>query len=655
MPLRKLKGEVACDTETTGLSPWHGDLPYAFSFCDADGETAFIRWRINPWTRQPESNEIDLQHLRRFFGDPKITKVFWNANFDVRMLERIGVLVRGPIREGMFALHVLRTDEQNFRLKRCAKARCDIDDDDEADLRAATIKARRVAKRKGWKIATVRAAGDDVVAADYWLAPWKLLRKYAVLDAVRTSMLWQLTKHALKEEKLWRFYLDVEMALWPVVYEMESRGVVIDQETTKHELAVQSNKAMCALKAIRRVSGRKFNPASPPQLGKLLYQKLRLPVGARTGTGQPSSSWSDLRHLKHPIIQEIAAYRTASKACSTYYQNYLEEARWEPEAKAWVLHPNFQQIGPVTGRFSCRRPNMQNVADDLGTRSALPIQARMCFMPRAGYFWLMADYNQIEIRIFGDIAEDKIMLNALRAGRDLHGETANRVWGGDGNPRAVQAALQALQTADSSRAEDWLRRFDFNIVQAEASIRKRTHRSKAKMLFFGKMYGLGAKSAAPLLDCTIQEAAEILDEYDRAFPSFRPTMEKIGALAVEKGYVETAFGRRIQINRSKSYVATNYYVQGSAADVLKIAMLRVARMFEETGVDARLLLTIHDELVSEWKEESATPALMRRKAIIMEKVGAERFSIELPVDLQLVRKNWAIKEEFPYLWRVEKS
>ncbi len=341
------------------------------------------------------------------------------------------------------------------------------------------------------------------------------------------------------------------------------------------------------------------------------------------------------------------------------------------DPEGWALHPDFHQMGPVTGRFSCREPNLQNVANALTTRSPMPIQARTPFGPRPGYVWYGIDYSQLEVRIFADVAQEPTMLAAIASGRDMHTECTNKAWGGEGNPAAIRAAIHALEldgTGDHSQeeiqriwrengllhmrdlrklkqrdkdkiAEQWLAIHGYDIVKAEKSLDKKTSRAKAKMILFAKIFGGGPNAIKDLLWCSYDEALQFLADYDTAFPHIVGYIDELSRQARKDKCIHNRYGRRLGVISDKAYRAVNYMVQGSAADLLKRSMRETHKFLKASGADAHIVLSIHDEIMFEIRRTHATRRLLGSLVEIMEDHGGA-FAVSTPVEVKKITHTW---------------
>lgn len=668
-----LNSAIAVDTETTGLSAWHGDMPFAVSMCNESGETWYCQWDVDPFTREVYPDDEELDFVAQVISDKNIPKVMHNAKFDVRMLDRAyDIPLRGELHETMFAAHVVNALEHTFALKPLSDKYLGINDQDQKDLLKQVNSCRIKAKKLGWSI-------HESNRADYWLPrqmgrePDNLCEKYAVQDAERTMLLWLMYKGALTELDNWDAYYR-EMALWPVNYQMESRGVYLDTEKNAKEIREHSNRSAHELTQLQMMLGwdRPFEPTKDADvIAALRFLKIR--IKQFTATGRVAVGFDALEeYLEVPFVQHLIKYRSAQKALS-FFTNYQKKSVKEQfgDQVLSIVHPDFVQVGPKTSRFSCRNPNLQNVPNAVTTRSREPIQARGPFGPRPGYFWYCNDYSQLEVRIFAHVSKDETMARAIELGLDMHTECANKAWGGRGNQAAINTAVEALELRqpfpscdevedtwgklgwdpEKARSLDreaiankWLSKFDYLITEAEGSLGKKTSRARAKLVLFAKLYGGGPDAIKDLLEVSRDEAADFLADYDVALPGIVRYIKMLSAQARKEGAIRNCYGRYVPIDPEFTYRAVNYMVQGSAAELLKRAMVRCHEFLRSTGLDAHLLMTIHDELVFEIKKEHAKLWLIRRLKEIMEDHEGI-FDVHLPTEMSRVRVSWAEKEK----------
>jgi len=615
MPLDRIpKGKViACDTETTGVYPWTGARPFYFSFCNPEGETGRFRWKVDPFTRKPIPIEADIRQMKDFFEDERITKVFHVSKFDIRMLQFTGIEVRGRVEDTYFAAHTLRTNEMTHALKPLAKKYVGFSDADEKTLDKEVSRLRRKAKAKGWNIGQKGRDGKNPIKTDMWLASDEFLDPYGCGDVERTILLWKVFEDALNNDPACRKFYERELRLQKVTMEMEARGVRVKHEIIVKEIKNQNAEIERCKKILQKEIGQDFNSNSPLQVSAYIYKTLGMPVRHWTDSGQPSVDAKALQEIDHPTVKVLRQHNSAEKAISNFFQKYLDTAVLDEEG-CWILHPDFNQVGPATGRYSCRNPNLQNAANALSTRSDIPIQARTPFCPRPGYVWLSADYSGEEIWIFADGSNGDAMLRALYDGRDLHSDAARFIWGDE--------------QVDREKREG-----------------RKTSRAKAKMFFFGILYGMQEKSMAAFLDCPRSEARATLRRYYTLYPNVETFMDFIQETVRRQGFIQTAWGRKIFVDPDFAYKATNYYVQGTGADVIKDAMIRVNAWFKKEKLDAHIVMTIHDELVVEIRKDLLTRAVAEKIRALMEDHGGNLKIKKLPVELALVTKRWDQKEE----------
>jgi len=683
LPKLDLTQPIAIDTETFGLYPWQGDSPFAISLCDSKGTTAY--WEsnnIDPFLRTCEYDTEIFEYVRNIMSNPACTVVMHNAKFDCRMLELyLGIKLKAKLHETAIMARIAVSNELNVGLKPLSKKYLSIPDDDEKELKKEVMTCRRQAKKLGYNI-------GEKVEQDYWLPKYldkdnTICETYATVDAERTILLYYFYDEILRDEGSYEIY-EKEMQLWPIVYRMETRGAAISEKIVKEELAYNLKKADLALKDLYAQARGEFNPNSPDQLQEILYNVLKLPVSRYTPGGQPSTDWKALRtHFGHPFVRALMDYRASSKGARDFFQKFLDlslndHITGDPNVK--VIHANFRQATTVTGRFSCSDPNLQQIQSKENNTGAEAPKARKPFIPRPGYELILADYSQLQLRIFADFSKEPTMMQAIANGRDIHDETTQRAWGGKGNPAAIDSAIVSLElrskhiTVDpllketwdklnfnpksmlglntytdralEEFADRWLSWFDYRIIDAEKSIGKSTSRKRGKNINFGKIFGAEAHAVQDLLFVDEQTARKFLKEYDIAFPAMKRYMQEAVKEALAVGHVYTVYGRKLLIDPETAYTtAVNYRVQGSEADLVKDAMIRVDAYLRRcrSRHKAYLTMQVHDELCIE--SEVGTPKWMLRGIkTIMEDHGG-RFSIPMPVEVSISRRSWEEKEK----------
>jgi DNA polymerase-1 len=652
------------DTETTGLVPWKGDRPFAVSFCNEAGETGYVRWRVDPVTRLVVVNRGQWKRLKEWFADPKITRVWFNGPFDRRMLATFGIDVVGRNEEVMASMFLAKPDiEVNVALKPLAEKYLGIANDDEDELKVATQKIRkRVTEAKDFvrkrsakvqeridvdrKLGLHRWRLGPEYPADYHMAPPELLERYARLDAERTMMLWLLSSEWLRKNDQWDLY-EQELRLLPITTSMVDRGVLVSKKNLRKCGKDYDRILADTLGQMRKLAGEDFDPGKSQQVAKYLYETSGMPVLKRTPTGRGSTDWTTLKDIKHPLVPLLNDHRVAAKAKASYLEPYEEDACWGAEGgyRFGVLHPGYIQFGPHTGRYACRRPSLQ-VTPGPGTsrtslHSTVVIRARECIVPRKGYVFLMFDQSQVEPRVFADKAQEPSMLKSFQEGRSVHQDNCNRLWGSN-----VTRAMHLLRTDDYAQAQEWLfETWNHNMYEAEKSLGESITYGLTKAVLFLVIYGGGAKSLVELMQGTIsfREAEDILDEFDRMFPGIRVATRGMEAFARSHGYIETAYGRRIVVDPGWLYRATNYYVQGTSADLLKRVMLQGVELARRKKWDVHLVLTLHDEIMWEW------PVMLLHQSPILEmkKVLEDHggvFPVDMPVEVEIARKSWGLPE-----------
>lgn len=638
---------IAVDTETTGLLPWHGDQPFAVSFCNEDGETGYVQWPVNPKTRKVQVPDSDRKILRDFLEDESITKVFFNSSFDIRMFEvGLGLPVKGTIEDSQISMHVCNTAEISYKLKHLCKKYDIMGDEDEKELKKLVVSSRLKAKKLGWNI-------HPSVEADYWipkqLSPSdRTCETYAVKDAIRTMELWLQTVEFMKQSKRFDSYLFEMRKLAPILREMENRGMTIDPEVISDEIdncVFEREKAKRVLCKIAKKPD--LNPNSDPQIRKLLFEDLKLVPTILTEKGQqPSTSSEALKdHSDNGTVQILMRYRHFDKGISSFFEPFNEYRVQDKKTNSWKIHPNIRQAGKLTARLSCSSPNLQGLTDAEGGRSESEVPARKPFGPRPGFIWILADYNQLEVRTFAAASKYQLLIDILRSGRDLHTEATNGIWGGKGNSRAISAAMHAIGTNDEKTADAWLAKFEYDIVQAEASVGKKTSRNKGKPFFFTRMFGGGPGSISEKLKCTMDEARELISSYDETLPGVIEFVRKMADIGERQGYIETMYGRKLDFEPHSEYKASPYVVQGTAADLVKRALIECDEFNKKKRIQGGLLLQIHDELIFEFPDTVERKHIDTLKTIMESQ--EKHIGLEVPCKMKVVKRYWSEPENLP--------
>ncbi len=551
---------IAFDTEATGLDAQQAQL-VGLSFAVKAGEAAYIPL-THSYMGVPEQLDRDtvLLALKPLLEDPAILKVGQNAKFDMNILancaiggvQENGITVRGVAFDTMLESYVLNSVATAHNMDSLAMKY----------LGHQTTSFEDIAG-KGKKQLTF-----DQIALEQ-------AGPYAAEDADVTLRLHQTLFAKLEAEpELARVLTEIEMPLVPVLAKIEREGAKVDANL----LGIQSVELGNTMVELERqafvLAGEEFNLGSPTQLGKILYEKLQLPVLGKTPTGKPSTSEDVLVKLSEleqgsELPTLLLQYRSISKLKSTY----TDSLPGQINPRTGRVHTSYNQAGAATGRFSSSEPNLQNIP----VRTAEGRRIRQAFIAQPGYKLLAADYSQIELRIMAHLASDEGLLDAFRNGLDVHRATAAEVFG---------VELDQV-TSDQRRS--------------------------AKAINFGLIYGMGASGLARQIGVDGKQAKAYIERYFARYPGVRDYMERTREKAKEQGYVETFFGRRLylpDINSDNGMkragaerTAINAPMQGTAADIIKKAMVAVNDWLEESRLDARVILQVHDELVLEVRED----------------------------------------------------
>lgn len=569
-------GVFSLDTETTSIEALDAKL-VGLSFSTED----FRAWYV-PVSRETEKAKKILEIFRPVYENPKILKVGQNLKYDLTVLANYGIHLSGPLFDTMLA-HYLIQPELRHNMDYLA----------EIYLNYKTIHIEELIGPKG---RGQKNMGD--------LEP-KDIYKYACEDADVTLRLMKPLAEELRKNSLEEVFQNIEMPLMPVLARMERNGVVLDTETLKEVENDFTARLQTLEKDIYELAGHEFTINSPRQVGEVLFGELKLSEKVKkTKSGQYSTSEEVLRdlHSKHPIVQKILDYRGLKKLLSTY----VEALPKLINPATGHIHTSFNQAVTATGRLSSSNPNLQNIP----VRGEDGREIRKAFIPEAGEIFFSADYSQIELRIMAHLSGDEHMIEAFNAGHDVHAATAARIFHKD--------------IKDISQDE----------------------RRKAKTANFGIIYGISAFGLAERMDVSRTEAKELIDSYFEMYPKIKEYIAKAVDTAREKGYIETEFGRRRylpDINSRNAVVrgyaernAVNAPIQGTAADIIKIAMIRVQQRLDAEGCKARMILQVHDEL----NFSVPTDEFDKVKRIVIEEMqGAYKMSVPLEADCG-EGKNW---------------
>ena len=582
--LKKIdKAELtAIDTETTSINYMQAEL-VGISLSVKTGEAAYIPVAHDyPGAPQQLSRESVLNSLKAFLEDPEKKKVGHHLKYDAHIFARYGIALRGMQFDSMLESYVLNSVATRHDMDSTARFYLDID----------TIHFEDVAG-KGAKQLTFNQIDLEQAAP------------YAAEDADITLKLHEhLWGELQKTDALKNVYLEIEQPLVPILLGMEETGVLIDRDMLRKQGGELAKKMADLEASAHELAGAPFNLGSPKQLQELLFGQLGLPVVRKTPKGQPSTAEDVLQELaqEYELPRVILDYRSVSKLKSTYTDKLPEQIA----ADTGRVHTSYHQAVAATGRLSSTDPNLQNIP----IRTPEGRRIRQAFIAPDGTVLLAADYSQIELRIMAHLSGDAGLLDAFAGDRDVHKATAAEVFGLDPND----------VTAD--------------------------HRRSAKAINFGLMYGMSAFGLGKQLGISRHEAQEYVDLYFDRYPGVKKFMDDIREQARKSGFVETVFGRRLYLpdinDRNaprRQYAersAINAPMQGTAADIIKRAMIAVQHWLDESSAPARMVMQVHDELVFEVAEDSVDE--VRAEVVALMSAAAE-LAVPLKVDAG-VGTNW---------------
>lgn len=569
---------IGVDTQTNGVLPLHCSfvgLSMAWAPCAA----AYIPLR-GPMGEKTLPVELVREKLGPILADEKTLKVGHNLKFDLLVLGRAGMPLGGPMFDTLIAAHVLDSTRPSFRM----------------DTLAAELLEYRCVP-----LTDIIGAGRNQITMD--TAPVEAVCRFAAEAAEVPLRLYEKLLPRLREEKVFALFENLEMKLMPVLAQMERTGIIVDPQTLKSMETTLAREADALREQIIAMAGEMFNPDSPKQLADVLFNKLKLPIARKTKTGASTDSavLEDLA-VWHELPGLVLEYRKLTKLLSTYLMALAECIH--PETRR--VHTNFWQTVTVTGRLSSSEPNLQNIP----IRTELGRQIRSAFVAPPGSMLLAADYSQVELRVLAHMADEETLKAAFAQDHDIH--------------RIVAAEVFGIKEEDVTPHQ----------------------RSRAKTVNFGIIYGQTAFGLAKTLRIGRGEAGEFITAYRKRFPKIDNFLQECIARAKRDGYVETILGRRRRIpeidarnpqkRAAAERLAINSTVQGSAADIIKTAMVKIDRGIRDERRPTKMLLQIHDELVFEIIEGAVEA---EREWIIEEMTGAIHLSVPLKVEAG-VGHNW---------------
>lgn len=565
----RTKKNLSLDTETTSTNAIEAEL-VGLSFAVTENEAYYV---AIPADRQEALEYVNI--FKPLYEDPEILKIGQNIKYDYMVLRNYGVDLQGRMFDTMLAHYVIQPELQH-----------NMDYMAETLLNYQTVHIEELIGPKGKNQKNMRD-----------LSPQEVY-EYAAEDADITLRLKNVLEPRLKEVGAERLFWDIEMPLVKVLADMELNGVRLDTQQLKLTQQTFTERMNAYERHAYEEAGETFNIASPKQVGDILFGKMQLlEKPKRTKTGQYVTSEEVLQQLrgKAPIVDDILNYRGMKKLLGTY----VEALPKLINPRTGHIHTSFNQAITATGRLSSSDPNLQNipVRDDDGK------EIRKCFIPDEGCRWFSADYSQIELRIMAHLSADENMTEAFREGFDIHRATAAKIW---------KESMD--QVSDSQR-------------------------KKAKQANFGIIYGITAFGLSQRMDIPTGEARKLIDDYFDTFPKVHQYMEDAKRMAREKGYAETLYGRRRYLPDINSHNGTvrgfaernaiNAPIQGTEADIIKLAMIRIWKRFKEEGIRSKMTLQVHDELnFSVYPDEAE-----KVERIVMEEMqGAAKLNVPLTAD-----------------------
>lgn len=540
------------------------------SFAVTENEAYYV---AIPANRQEALEYVDI--FKPLYEDPEILKIGQNIKYDYMVLRNYGVDLQGRMFDTMLAHYVIQPELQH-----------NMDYMAETLLNYQTVHIKELIGPKGKNQKNMRD-----------LSPQEVY-EYAAEDADITLRLKNVLEPRLKEVGAERLFWDIEMPLVKVLADMELNGVRLDTQQLKLTQQTFTERMNAYERHAYEEAGETFNIASPKQVGDILFGKMQLlEKPKRTKTGQYVTSEEVLQQLrgKAPIVDDILNYRGMKKLLGTY----VEALPKLINKRTGHIHTSFNQAITATGRLSSSDPNLQNipVRDDDGK------EIRKCFIPDEGCRWFSADYSQIELRIMAHLSADENMTEAFRKGFDIHRATAAKIW---------KESMD--QVSDSQR-------------------------KKAKQANFGIIYGITAFGLSQRMDIPTGEARKLIDDYFETFPKVHQYMEDAKRMAREKGYAETLYGRRRYLPDINSHNGTvrgfaernaiNAPIQGTEADIIKLAMIRIWKRFKDEGIRSKMTLQVHDELNFSVYPNEAEKV---ERIVLEEMQGAAKLNVPLTAD-----------------------
>ena len=527
---------LSLDTETTSTSPIDAEL-VGLSFAVKEFEAFYVPI---PAKREEALRIVNI--FKEVYENDKTLKIGQNLKYDLEVLRNYGIELKGPMWDTMIAHYLIQPE-----------LRHNMDYMAEIYLNYQTIHIDELIGPRGKGQKSMR----DLLPSQIY--------EYAAEDADITLRLKNKLEPELKKFECEDLFYNIEMPLMPVLAEMEMNGVCLDTESLKETSEILTKRMLDIEKRIYELAGEQFNIASPKQVGDILFEKLKIVEKAKkTKTGQYVTSEEVLQQLKnkHEIVADILEHRGLKKLLGTY----IDALPSLINKRTGHIHTSFNQTITATGRLSSSDPNLQNIP----IRGEDGKEIRKAFIPEPGCLFFSADYSQIELRVMAHLSQDENMIRVFSEGKDLHAATAA------------------------------------NIYKKPIEEVTRDERTKSKRANFGIIYGITVFGLAERLDIPREEAKMLIDGYFATFPQVHDYMEKSKEIARQKGYVTTLFGRRRYLPDINSHNATvrgfaernaiNAPIQGTAADIIKVAMIRIFQRFKAENIKSKMILQVHDEL-----------------------------------------------------------
>jgi len=568
----------ALDTETTSLNPMLAQL-VGISLSPAPGEAYYIPLGHVGWGEVEQLPlEQVINRLRPLLEDTTLTKIAHNSKYDMTVLTEHGITVNNLTFDTILAAYLL--SEKSLGLKALAFSKLGI------EMTPIEALIGSGAKQLSMSQVEIKQAAD-----------------YACADADMTLRLAELLNEELRQQGLWQLFSEVEMPLVPVLIRMERNGVALDTDLLR-EMSHHLGERVLKLEAeIYNSVGHRFNVNSPQQLSSVLFQELKLPPARKTKSGY-STGAEVLEELRgtHPIIEFILDYRQLAKLKSTY----VDALPGLINPKTGRIHTSFNQTRTATGRLSSSEPNLQNIP----VRGEFGKQVRQAFIAPSGSYFVAGDYSQIDLRALAHLSQDPSLLNAFHRDEDIHAATAAQLFG-----------------IDASQITPDMRRL-------------------AKTVNFGVIYGMSDYGLEQATELSREEATQFIATYFAKYPGVKQYLESTKEQARERGYVQTLLGRRRfipevnssnrQVREAAERMAINMPVQGTSADIIKVAMINLDREMEKGRLKSKMLLQVHDELILEVPQEELEEM---EKLVPRIMSSALELSVPLKVDIK-TGNNW---------------